>query len=99
MGIVGGEHFLATAGVRQGGLTSCSLFTFYINATIRELNKLGPDGFLGGLHSLLLMDDTVILATSRSSMLQKLNTLIETSNRLNTQLHPDKSKIFLSEYM
>ena len=31
---------------------------------------------------------------SCSSMLQKLNTLIETSNRLNMQLHPAKSKFF-----
>lgn len=91
-GLIGGESFLASVGVRQGGLTSCSLFTFYINSTIRKLNELGPDGFLGNLHSLLLMDDTVIFATSRSSMLRKLETLIETCNDLNMQLHPDKSK-------
>ena len=91
-GSIGGESFLASEGVRQGGLTSCPLFTFYINSTIRKLNELGPDGFLGNFHSLLLMDDTVIFATSRSSMLRKLETLIETCNGLNMQLHPEKSK-------
>ena len=93
-GIVGEESFLASAGVRQGGLTSCSLFTFYINSTIRKLNELGPDGFLGNLHSLLLMDDTVILATSRDGILQKLKVLMETCNSLNMQLHPAKTKFF-----
>ena len=94
VGTVGGVSFLASAGVRQGGLTSCSLFTFYINSTIRKLNELGPDGFLGDLHSLLLMDDTVIFATSRTSLRRKLETLIETCNGLNMQIHPGKSKFF-----
>ena len=94
VGTVGGASFLASAGVRQGGLTSCSLFTFYINSTIRKLNELGPDGFLGNLHSLLLMDDTVIFATSRTSLRRKLETLIEMCNGLNMQIHPGKSKLF-----
>ncbi len=44
--IIGSKSFKATAGVLQGGATSCSLFTFYVNAIIRKVKEFGPDGFL-----------------------------------------------------
>ena len=37
--------------------------------------KCGDDGFLKWLHVLLLMDDTVIMATSRARLQEKLNIL------------------------
>ncbi len=62
--VIGDSLVDATAGVRQGGSNSCSLFTFYISMTIRKIAEYGVDGFLGLLHCLLLTDDTIILATS-----------------------------------
>jgi hypothetical protein len=45
--------------------TSCPLFVFFIEPTIDAISSLGPDNWLGDLHCLLLMDDTVILASSQ----------------------------------
>jgi hypothetical protein len=56
----------ALQGVKQGGPTRCPLFTFFIDETIGVINEFGPDGFLDDLHTLLLMDDTAVLATSRA---------------------------------
>ena len=61
---LGNKTFVSKHGVRQGGATSCSLFTFYINSTIRKIKTYGPDGFLRDTHTLLFMDGTVLLATS-----------------------------------
>jgi len=92
LSIMGSAVINAKSGVRQGGSTSCSLFTFYINDTIRALDAFEPDGFLGNDHILLLMDDTVLLATSRTSMLRKLTALHRASEALKMTLHPSKSK-------
>ncbi len=90
--IIGSKSFKATAGVRQGGATSCSLFTFYVNAIIRKVKEFGPDGFLYMVHLLMLMDDTVIFTTSRRDVEQKLALLMETTVALHMSCHPVKSK-------
>ena len=36
---------------------------------------MGRDGFLSWLHILVLMDDTVLLATTRDSMIRKVEIL------------------------
>jgi hypothetical protein len=60
-----------------------------------KINEYGVDGFLGLLHCLLLMDDTVILATSRRAMVKKLKLLVESTKALKyTKVHPVKSKFF-----
>ena len=61
--------FEATSGVRQGGCTSCPLFTFFIDCTIEALSTSGADGWLGDIHTLLLMDDTVLFDTNRARVL------------------------------
>ena len=52
----------AVIGVRHGSPTSCFLYTLhmYVNDIIRQL-KIGcdQDGFLGQLHCLMLMDDSL----------------------------------------
>ena len=82
----------ASAGVRQGGSTSCSLFTLFVNPLSRALRNIGPDGFLGNYHSLLLMDDTVIFATSRKSMKMKLNVLNNFCKLYNMKINAKKTK-------
>ena len=44
---------------------------------IRKLKQLDPDGFLQHLHALLMIDDTVIFATSCDVMKEKLRVLSE----------------------
>jgi hypothetical protein len=90
--ILGKETFQSSSGVKQGSPTSCGLFTFYINSTSEALRLLGDDGFLQSNHSLLLMDDTVVLATSRHAMEVKLQTLVNSANAINMALHPTKSQ-------
>lgn len=56
----------ASIGVRQDAPTSCILFILYIDKLVHMLREaVASDGFLGALNVLLLMDDAVILATSR----------------------------------
>lgn len=89
---LGSATFHSSMGVRQGGSTSCSLFTFYINKTIRAIKAFGSDGWLEHLHSILLMDDTTLLATSRQAIQHKLELLLDSTSQLNMKLHPSKSK-------
>ena len=74
--ILGVALITATIGVKQGSPTSCFLFTVFVNPLIRMLkDRCGEDGYLRWLHVLMLMDDTVILATNRESALHKTQIL------------------------
>ena len=70
-GVIGSETFHTSAGVRQGACLSSPLFILYVESTIEAISSDGLDGWFDNLHSLVFMDDTVILATSRESMLRK----------------------------
>ena len=48
--------FRSSTGVRQGGSSSCFLFTLFINPLIRALKEFGQDGFLQQTHTLMLME-------------------------------------------
>jgi len=56
------------------------------------VSSYGQDDFLGDMHSLLLMDDTTILATSRQAMIEKLALLSQCADRIGMQIHPEKSQ-------
>ena len=63
-------------GVRQGMPTSCPLFLIYVHSMIKMIKDAnGPDGFLDWLHVIMLMDDTILMATSRKRMKEKIRTL------------------------
>ena len=89
-GTIGSEQFSTSAGVRQGASTSCPLFTFFIDPTVDAVASDGPDGWLGDLHSLLLMDDTVIFATSHKRLDKKLRRLKQCTDDLGMVMHPSK---------
>ena len=63
-----------------------------IDYTIEKIWRLAHDGWLMALHILLLMDDTVLLATSRARMLEKLRTLCRASREIGMDIHPVKSQ-------
>ena len=86
----------ALQGVKQGGPTSCPLFTFFIDETIGVINEFGPDGFLGDLHTLLLMDDKAVLATSKVALHRKLSYLFKSAESLGMKIHPTKSQYIVS---
>ena len=53
------------------------------------------DGFLGALHALLLMDDTVIIATSRDMCMRKFNILLDYCEEFGMVVNADKTKFFV----
>ena len=70
--VLGDVSIQAHLGLRQGDPLSILLFIFYLEPLIVNMRKLPPDDWLHSLHTLLLMDDTAILATSREAMDIKL---------------------------
>ncbi len=73
-------------------LNLCKLYDGILNKC--QIAKYGVDGFLELLHCLLLMDDTVIFATSKTTMQRKPSLLMEATNQTNMTMHPTKSKYF-----
>ena len=63
---------LANLGVKQGSSASCILFIIYVDRMIKMVKTaFQDDGFLGTLHMLMLMDDTVLFATSKEKLIEK----------------------------
>ena len=94
--IMGVAVISAVVGVRQGSPTSCFLFILYVNVLIRNIKvESGPDSFLQWLHLLMLMDDTVIFASSREQLLRKLRTLDEYCVTYSMLMNEDKTKFFV----
>ena len=86
----------ATIGVRQGAPSSCLLFVLYIDEMIKMIkNAIEADGFLGGLHALLLMDDTVVLATSREMCEAKLKVVLQYCQEFGMIINVKKTKYFV----
>ena len=59
------------------------------------LEAIGRDGFLGALHILLLMDDAVILATSREMCIEKLKVLCNYCNDYGMIINELKTKFYV----
>ena len=58
-------------------------------------NAFTADGFLGALHALLLMDDTVILATNRQMCEAKLKVVIQYCKDYGMIINTKKTKYFI----
>ena len=85
-----------SSGVRQGSPTSCLLFIIYVDKMVRMIKDAVPvDGFLRNLHVLMLMDDTVILATSREACLRKLDAVLSYCREYGMELNIKKTKFFV----
>ena len=55
---------------------SCLLFIIYLNVLAVMLKALENDSFLVDVHALMLMDDTVLLASSRDKIIEKFTVLM-----------------------
>ena len=76
--ILGTVVITCTIGVKQGSPTSVFLFIIYVDVLIKMIkSRSPPDSFLSWLHVLMLMDDTIIFATSRKKLMEKLEILNE----------------------
>ena len=70
-------------------------FTMFVNPLTRSLKECLPDGFLAALHCLMLMDDTVILATSRGRCIEKLNKLVNFCTDSGMVMKTKKTKLMV----
>ena len=55
---------------------SCILFIIYLNVMVLMIKVLGNDSFLGDLHLMVLMDDTVLLGSTREMIIKKFEVLM-----------------------
>jgi hypothetical protein len=86
----------SSMGVRQGSPTSCLLFAMVVNDLIRALKEqCHPDDFLGATHSLMMMDDTVLLATSRERAEEKVRILKNFCGESGMLLNATKTKFMV----
>ena len=86
----------STSGVRQGAPTSCLLFITYVDKMVKMIKEAVPiDGFLGDLHVLMLMDDAVVLATSREMCIRKLNAVLDYCENYGMVINVKKTKFMV----
>ena len=82
--------------MRQGSPTFCFLFIVYINDFIKLIkNTCEPDGFLSWLHLLALMDDTVLLATTRVKLVNKIQLLVQFCNKYGMVINEKKTNLMV----
>ena len=94
--VIGTALIAATIGVRQGSPTSGLLFIMYVNTMIQMIKQRSPvDGFLAWLHVLVMMDDTVLLATTKQGMIDKIKILNEYCNSHEMIINYSKTKFMV----
>ena len=94
--VLNSTRIIISSGVRQGAPTSCLLFTTYVDKMVRMIKEsVLSDGFLGRLHVLMLMDDTVIMATSRETCLKKLEAVLNFCEEFGMEINEKKTKFFV----
>ena len=94
-GRIGFSSFSADTGVRQGACSSCPLFTFFVDPVVSAVKQSGPDGWLQDLHIMLLMDDTVIMASSRAKMEEKLVLLKNSVDSIGMVVNSSKTQFMV----
>ena len=75
--VLNSEYIRATVGVKQGGPMSCVLFIIYLNVMVLMIKLVENDSFLKDLHLMVLMDDTVLLGTTKSMIVKKFSILMD----------------------
>ena len=94
--ILGTVVITCTIGVKQGSPTSVFLFIIYVDVLIKMVRSKSPlDGFLSWLHVLMLMDDTIIFATSREKLVEKLGILNEYCVEYGMQVNESKTEFMV----
>ena len=94
--IVASAVVTATRGVRQGSPTSCLLFIIFVNELIRVMKeKCQAEPLLEWLHIMMLMDDTVLLSTSRCKMIKKVQVLKQFCEKYGMVINSSKTKFFV----
>lgn len=88
-----GLHHINSIHRWQGTPTSCFLFVMFVDMLIRKSRQqCGDNGFQKWLHVLMLMDDTIIMATSRERLTEKLKYLEEYCDEFGLLINESKTK-------
>ena len=90
--VLGTTLITAILGVKQGSPSSCFLFTLFVDELVRFMKLSPPDRVLGWLHLLVLMDDTVIIATSHEELCKKLDILAKWCDQSGMVINEEKTQ-------
>jgi hypothetical protein len=93
--ILNSQYIKATIGVKQGGPMSCLLFIIYLNVLALMLKTVGNDSYLADVHALMLMDDTVLLGSSRKKVIEKFTILMNFCLRYGMVVNDLKTNIMV----
>ena len=93
--ILNSECIRSTIGVKQGGPMSCILFVIYLNVLSGLLKLIGDDSYLKDLHALMLMDDTVLLGSSREMIENKFETMMRFCKDYGMVINEVKTKLMV----
>ncbi|XP_071548805.1 uncharacterized protein [Panulirus ornatus] len=93
--VIGTALVTVSIGVGQAGFSNLR-FVLYVNHLIHMIKQdCGYDGFWGWLHILFLMDDTVLLSTSKHSMICNLKMLSRFCTTHGMKMNNSKTKFFV----
>ena len=71
----------------------------FVNDLIKIIKEgCEADGFLAWIHILVLMDDTVLLATSRENMIKKITLLHNYCKEYGMKINQSKTKFFCYQW-
>ena len=87
---------LVNQGIKQGSSSSSLLFIIYIDRLVKLINEnCREDGFLGVLHILMLMDDTVLFSTTRQGLMKKFKLTLHYCDEYNMVINQKKTKYMI----
>ena len=95
LNVLNSEYIKATMGVKQGGPMSCILFIIYLNVMVIMMKTLGNDSFLRDLHMMVLMDDTVLVASSKEQIIKKFEVLMKFCEQYGMEVNEIKTKLMV----
>ena len=74
---------------------SCILFIIYLNVMVLMMKALGNDSFLHDLHLMVLMDDTVLVASSKELIIKKFEVLMKFCQQYGMEVNEIKTKLMV----
>ena len=74
---------------------SCILFIIYLNVMVLMIKLIDNDSFLRDQHLMVLMDDTVLLGTTRNMIKKKFEVLMEFCVKYGMKVNEIKTKIMV----
>ena len=86
---------LCSIGVRQSAATSVLLFIILLDRMVKMIKDIENDDFLKSNHALLLMDDTVLFASSRERLVEKLRIVQKVCYMYGMSINVKKTKFMV----